>query len=389
MFEISQHTLGILGGGQLGKMLLEVANRWNLETIILDPSLDCPCRNLTGHFQQGDFRDYQTVLEFGKKCTVLTFEIEQVNIDALYELQDKHQVQVYPSPDTLSIIRDKSVQKTFFETHQIPTSPFTSYTYLPQLTTLDTPKFWKKNTMGYDGYGVKKITRVTDLEGLPDSPCLLEDMVSIKRELSVIVCRDTNGILKTYPPVEMIFDPTSNQVTLVTTLIHDSQTHILEKALDVAKRVSNIISHVGLLAVELFQTTQDEIIVNELAPRPHNSGHLTLSYNVSQFEQHLRAILGFPLVDPIFNRSAVMLNINGRLYDNLIRSEYLKSILGLFTNYEVSLYLYGKKVSRTNRKMGHLTILPQHQNTTTTTDTTSMECLLEQVNRLKKLLSNN
>ena len=354
--EHKDFIVGVLGGGQLGRMLLEPAYRWGLQTKILDPDPDCPCRHITHDYHQGDFRDYQTVVDFGKKCNVVTIEIEQVNIKALYTLQKVHNIQVYPHPQTLEIIQDKNRQKEFFNRRQFPTSEYSYYPRRPDITTIQQlvyPLFWKRTTMGYDGYGVKKITNPDDFTDLPDVPCILEKVVPIKRELSVIVCCSASGESRAYPPVEMVFDPDTNQVEYVTTLLHERDNPVLKKAVQVATGVSTLIGHVGLLAVELFQTTGDTILVNELAPRPHNSGHLTQTQPTSQFEQHLRAILDYPLGDPSFTQTSVMLNINGRLYDKIISDRWKGEILG---TRGLHLQLYGKSTVRPNRKMGHLTL---------------------------------
>ena len=381
---MSTLTLGILGGGQLGQMLLEVANRWSIETRVLDPSDQCSCRHLTPYFQQGDFSDYETVIQFGKLCDIITIEIEHVNVKALYSLRDNHHIKVYPEPEVLETIQNKTLQKKFFVSKGIPTSPFVSFIKRP--SSITKPCFWKQATMGYDGYGVKRLESASDLRNIPDTDCILEDPVQIKRELSVIVCRKKNNSTTTndslpdvvsYPPVEMIFNSDSNQVEYVYTIDDHKSDTVLAKATSIALDVSEQLGHTGLLAVELFQTIDDNILVNELAPRPHNSGHLTLSQPVSQFEQHLRAIMDYPLAPPLFTNSSVMINLVGSQgHDGPVKYQGFDCALEIPG---VEIYLYGKKTTRPNRKMGHV-VMTRHRGETT-------RMLLERAKKLKNTLT--
>ena len=248
------------------------------------------------------------------------------------------------------------------------------------------PFVWKTESMGYDGYGVKRLESASDLRNIPDTDCILEDPVQIKRELSVIVCRKKNNSTTTndslpdvvsYPPVEMIFNSDSNQVEYVYTIDDHKSDTVLAKATSIALDVSEQLGHTGLLAVELFQTIDDNILVNELAPRPHNSGHLTLSQPVSQFEQHLRAIMDYPLAPPLFTNSSVMINLVGSQgHDGPVKYQGFDCALDIPG---VEIYLYGKKTSRPNRKMGHV-VMTRHRGETT-------RMLLERAKKLKNTLT--
>ena len=292
----SNFTLGILGGGQLGKMMLYETRKFDITTHVLDPSLEAPCRIACDHFTQGDLMDYDTVYTFGKKVDILTFEIEGVNIEAL-EALEKEGKKVYPSSKTLRNIQDKGVQKKFYDTHKIPTAPFSVFETIAKVKKavasgeLKLPFVWKSCTGGYDGKGVQVIKNSQTLDVLPDCPCITEDLVAFKNELAVIVVRNPSAQVKTYPVVEMEFHPQANQVEYVIcpARIDDK---VAAKARSIAIQVSKAFEHVGLLAVEMFQTNDDQIIVNEVAPRPHNSGHYSIEASyTNQFEQHIRAIL--------------------------------------------------------------------------------------------------
>lgn len=356
----SEFVLGILGGGQLGKMLLYETRKFDIQTRVLDPSPDAPSRLACNAFFQGDLMDYDTVMDFGRKADVLTFEIEAVNIDALEQLE-KEGVKVYPSPATLKKIQDKSVQKAFFEQHDIPTARFEKYESAKALLKAvqenrrNLPFVWKSTTGGYDGRGVAVIKDLRAVENLPDGVCIAEDLIPFKNELAVIVTRNPSGEVETFPVVEMEFHPEANQVEYVIcpARIDDK---VSEKARNLAKRVSEAYQHVGLLAVEMFQTKDDEILVNEVAPRPHNSGHYSIEAAfTNQFEQHLRAILDLPLGNTESKASGVMVNLVGAegytgnaVYENIAEIMKLKG---------VTPHIYGKKITRPFRKMGHVTIV--------------------------------
>ena len=356
----STAKLGILGGGQLGKMLLYTTRKWDITTHVLDPSQSAPAKLACDHFSQGDFKDYQTVYDFGKHLDVITIEIEHVNTEALRQLE-KEGVQVYPSAATLELIQNKGVQKDFYQQNQIPTSKHQRFeniaVLLQALETgkLNYPFVWKAALMGYDGNGVSIIRSKQDIDQLNDQECIAEELVPFTHELAVIVARSAKGEMKTYPVVEMEFHPEANQVEYVLCPARISES-IKKKATEIAIKTAEAFSHVGLLAVELFLTEEGEIMVNEVAPRAHNSGHLTIETSLTdQFEQHIRAVLGLPLGSTNATVAGVMVNLvgaeghTGQVHYNNI--EQALSIEG------VTPHIYGKKDTRPFRKMGHVTIV--------------------------------
>lgn len=356
----SNFKLGILGGGQLGKMLLYNTRKFDISTCVLDPNSESPSKLACDEFVQGDLMDYQTVYNFGKKVDTLTLEIENVNIEALKTLE-KEGVRVYPSSKTLDKIQNKATQKLFYIDNNLPTAPFKRFAFTEEIyssidnNSITFPFVWKSAQFGYDGNGVKVIRSQDDLAGLPNVECIAEDLVAFKNELAVIVSRNIQGEIKAYPVVEMEFHPEANQVeyVLCPARISDEITH---KAKQVALRASAAFDHVGLLAVELFLTKNDEILINEVAPRPHNSGHQTIEASyTSQFEQHIRAILGLPLGSTKNKLNSVMVNLVGEeahhgdvIYKNI---EELMEMDG------VTPHIYGKKQTRPFRKMGHVTVI--------------------------------
>ena len=356
----SEFTLGILGGGQLGKMLLYETRKFDIKTSVLDPSNEAPCKIACDYFEIGDLMDFDTVYNFGKKVDVLTFEIELVNIEALEKLENEGII-VYPSSKTLRNINDKITQKQFYQTHQIPTSPFQIFNSKNNLLQaisnqdLSFPFVWKQSKGGYDGMGVSIIRKKEDLDKLRNVPCIAEQLITFKNELAVIVTRNPKGEIKTYPVVEMEFHPEANQVEYVICPARIDN-KVAEKARAIAVKVSKAFEHVGLLAVELFQTEDDEIMVNEVAPRPHNSGHYSIEGSVTnQFEQHLRAILNLPLGETNSKIAAIMVNLVGEEgYTGNVQYKNMENILNLEG---VSPHIYGKKQTRPFRKMGHVTIV--------------------------------
>jgi 5-(carboxyamino)imidazole ribonucleotide synthase len=356
----SDFKLGILGGGQLGKMLLFDTRKFDIQTYVLDPSDEAPCKIACDQFFKGDLMDFDTVYNFGKKVDVLTFEIELVNLDALVKLENEG-LKVYPSPKTLKLIQNKGIQKTFYSEHNIPTADFKRFDNLKSLivdildSKLRMPFVWKCTEFGYDGNGVKVIRQISDLDHLPNVECIAEDMVPFKNELAVIVCRNPSGEIRTYPVVEMEFHPEANQVEYVIcpARIDDK---VAEKARAIALQVSEKFNHVGLLAVEMFQTEDDEILINEVAPRPHNSGHYSIEASyTSQFENHLRAILDLPLGNTESKVAGIMVNLVGEEgYSGNVVYENIEKILGWNG---VTPHIYGKKQTRPFRKMGHVTIV--------------------------------
>ncbi|TDD75862.1 5-(carboxyamino)imidazole ribonucleotide synthase [Flavobacterium caseinilyticum] len=356
----SDFKLGILGGGQLGKMLLFDTRKFDIQTYVLDPSDEAPCKIACDQFFKGDLMDFETVYNFGKKVDVLTFEIELVNLEALVKLEEEG-LKVYPSPKTLKLIQNKGIQKDFYIQNTIPTANYKRFDDLKSLVVsiLDSktklPFVWKCTEFGYDGNGVKVIRQISDLENLANVECIAEEMVPFKNELAVIVCRNPSGEIKTYPVVEMEFHPEANQVEYVIcpARIDDK---VAEKARGIALKVSEKFNHVGLLAVEMFQTDDDEILVNEVAPRPHNSGHYSIEASyTSQFENHLRAILDLPLGNTDSKVSGIMVNLVGAEgFSGNVIYENIEKILGWNG---VTPHIYGKKQTRPFRKMGHVTIV--------------------------------
>jgi len=361
----SDFKLGILGGGQLGKMLLSDTRKFDIQTYVLDPSDEAPCKIACNQFFKGDLMDFETVYNFGKLVDVLTFEIELVNLEALVKLEDEG-LKVYPSPKTLKLIQNKGIQKDFYIQHTIPTANYKRFPNLKSVVVdildskLKLPFVWKCTEFGYDGNGVKVIREISDLDNLANVECIAEEMVPFKNELAVIVCRNPSGDMKTYPVVEMEFHPEANQVEYVIcpARIDDK---VAEKARAIALNVSEKFNHVGLLAVEMFQTEDDEILINEVAPRPHNSGHYSIEASyTSQFENHLRAILDLPLGNTDSKVAGIMVNLVGEEgFSGDVIYENIEKILGWDG---VTPHIYGKKQTRPFRKMGHVTIVNEDIN---------------------------
>jgi 5-(carboxyamino)imidazole ribonucleotide synthase len=357
----SDFKLGILGGGQLGKMMLYDTRKFDIQTFVLDSSHEAPCKIACNKFFQGNLMDFDTVYYFGKQVDVLTFEIELVNLDALEKLESEG-VKVFPSPKTLRLIQNKGIQKDFYSNNNIPTAAYKRFENLKSLIeesqNLKLPFVWKCTEFGYDGMGVKIIRTLSDLDNLPNVECISEEMIPFKNELSVIVCRNVSGEIKTYPVVEMEFHPEANQVEYVIcpARIDDK---VAEKARAIALNVSEKFNHVGLLAVEMFQTIDDEIIVNEVAPRPHNSGHHTIEASyTSQFENHIRAILDLPLGNTDSKVAGIMVNLVGAEgFSGDVVYENIETIMGWNG---VTPHIYGKKETRPFRKMGHVTIVNEN-----------------------------
>ena len=357
---ILNKKIGIIGGGQLGKMILDETNKMGIPVSILDPSIDSPCSNLSHNFIQGDFKDYDTILNFGLKHDIISYEIEHINVDALDELT-RRGVKVLPSPKILRIIQDKNKQKLFFKKNNFPTSNFTYFKSKNELrdfhkkNNINFPCVWKKTKFGYDGFGVKILKGENDFLDLPDCEMIIEDLVVFKKELSVIVAINEDGKLKTYEAVEMEFNPNSNQVEFVISPANVSE-EININAKKIASELAKKINLVGLLAVEMFLTSDKKILINEIAPRPHNSGHFSIdACSTSQFKQHINSIMNYELGETSHEKCAIMINLvgeenhNGKVkYENI---DFIKN------QNDVFIHLYGKKITRPNRKMGHVTVI--------------------------------
>jgi 5-(carboxyamino)imidazole ribonucleotide synthase len=352
----SNFKLGVLGGGQLGKMLLTETQKFDIYTSILDAAEDAPCAQICNEFHQGSLMDFDTVYNFGKKVNLLTIEIEHVNTEALLKLEEEG-LEIYPQPNVLKIIQHKGKQKDFFVANNIPTSPHKRFSSLSELTkeTLKYPFVWKSSQFGYDGTGVKIVKNEQDLNSLADTDCIIEELIPFKNELAVIVARNKNGEIKTYPVVEMEFHPEANQVEYVICPARISD-EVASKARNIALKVAESFQHIGLLAVELFQTIDDEIIVNEVAPRTHNSGHYSIEASyTSQFEQHLRSILNLPLGNTDSKVAGIMVNLVGEVgFSGEVVYENMEEILKMDG---VTPHIYGKKQTRPFRKMGHVTVV--------------------------------
>ena len=356
----SQHKVGILGGGQLGKMLLYNTRKFDIHTCVLDPNPEAPSKIACNAFFVGDLMDYDTVFEFGKNVDTLTIEIENVNVDALSALE-KEGVKVYPSAETLATIQNKAKQKLFYVDHELPTAEFTRYAYIEELKRAvehkvqALPFVWKSAQFGYDGKGVKIVRKSSDLDELPNVECIAEALVPFKKELAVTVARTPNGEVGVYPVVEMEFHPEANQVEYVLCPARIPE-NLAKKAELVALKTAAAFHHVGLLAVELFLTENDDILINEVAPRPHNSGHQTIEASyTSQFEQHIRAILNLPLGETKNKVSGVMVNLVG---EEGHQGEVVYKNIGEILKLDgVTPHIYGKKETRPFRKMGHVTIV--------------------------------
>lgn len=361
----SDFKLGILGGGQLGKMLLYNTRKFDIYTCVLEASEEAPCKIACDEFHLGNLMDYDAVYNFGKQVDVLTIEIENVNVDAL-EALEKEGVKVYPASKTLRTIQNKAKQKLFYVDNELPTAPFSRFAYLSEIEDaianggLELPFVWKAAQFGYDGNGVKVVRKLSDLENLPKGECIAEELVPFKNELAVIVARNASRETKTFPVVEMEFHPEANQVEYVICPARISD-DVAKKAREVALNVSKAFNHVGLLAVEMFQTKDDQILINEVAPRPHNSGHQTIEASyTSQFEQHLRAILDLPLGRTDSKVGGVMVNLVGA--EGYTGNVVYENIENIMTMDGVTPHIYGKKQTRPFRKMGHVTIVNEDLN---------------------------
>lgn len=366
IFSNPQFKLGILGGGQLGKMLLYDTRRLDIYTKVLDPSPDAPCSLSANEFVVGSLTDFDTVYQFGKGLDALTIEIEHVNLDAL-EALEKEGVVVHPAPKVLRQIQSKVAQKQFFKNHQLPTAAFVSFDGLADLKAAiaagsrSFPFVWKIARGGYDGFGVQVVRTAADLEKLTDGPCIAEELVPFEMELGVVVCRNADGQSVAFPTVEMAFHPVANQVEFVVCPARITPT-IGQAAEQLAQKVAAAFGVCGLLAVELFLTKTGEILVNEVAPRPHNSGHLTIeACYTSQFEQHIRGVLNWPLGSTQLKTAAVMANLVGAEgHSGAVMYQGYHDLMALEG---VNIHIYGKSHTRPFRKMGHVTTI--HQNLST------------------------
>lgn len=347
--------LGVLGGGQLGRMLQQEAVNLDIKIAALDPNPEAPCHQIVSSFTVGDFNDRDAVVAFGKNCDVITVEIEHVSIEGLHELVRLGK-KVYPQPGMLEVVQDKGLQKEFYRKHDIPTAPYRLLKNKEDLKeNIDfLPAAQKLRKGGYDGKGVFIIKSEKDIKDGFDEPSVLEKFVDFEKELSVIAARNEKGQVTIFPAVELVFNPKANLVELLFAPAKISKA-IEERAATIAKKTIEAFNLVGILAVELFLTKDGDILVNEVAPRPHNSGHHTIEANVtSQYAQHLRAILGLPLGKTDLIRPAAMVNLLGEEgHSGPVRYEGLEEAMAIPGVY---VHLYGKTETKPFRKMGHVTI---------------------------------
>ena len=370
----SNLILGILGGGQLGRMLIQSAINYNQDIHILDPDPNAPCKDIAQQFHTGSLKDFDTVYAFGQGCDVITVEIEAVNTDALQKLSEEGK-KVFPQPHILKLIQDKREQKQFYQQHGIPTADFVltenkadvlaKREFLPAVN--------KLGKEGYDGRGVQILRSESDLDSAFDAPGLLEKLIDFDKEIAVTVARNETGELIAYPAVECAFHPTANLVEFLFAPAQISP-EIELKAQEIAKEVILKLDMVGILAVELFVTKSGDVLVNEIAPRPHNSGHHTIEANfTSQFEQHLRSVMNWPLGNPDLRCPAAMINLLGE--DGFSGPAIVEGKQEALAEKGVYIHLYGKKLTKPFRKMGHVTILDEN-----------IETLKAKANRIKEII---
>lgn len=351
-----QKTLGILGGGQLGRMVIQSAISYNIDIHILDPDPNAPCKSICQKFVKGSLNDFETVYAFGQDCDIITIEIENVNTEALQKLADEGK-EVFPQPHIIKMIQDKRLQKQFYKEKGIPTADFIltenkadvirNASFLPAVN--------KLGREGYDGRGVQILRNDGDLEKAFEAPGLLEKLIEFDKEIAVIVAKNKNGETVAFPAVECAFHPTAN---LVEFLFSPAQVtdDIEQKAKKIAIQVIEELGMIGILAVEMFVTKSGEILVNEIAPRPHNSGHHTIEANfTSQFEQHFRAVMDMPLGNTDTRSPAAMVNLLGE--EGFAGDAYVEGLDEAMSQKGVYVHLYGKKTTKPFRKMGHVTIL--------------------------------
>jgi 5-(carboxyamino)imidazole ribonucleotide synthase len=354
--QTNSRILGVLGGGQLGRMLIQSAINYNQDIHILDPDPDAPCKDFAQEFTVGSLKDFDTVYAFGKKCDVITVEIESVNTEALERLEREGKL-VYPQPNILRLIQDKRAQKEFYKANEIPTADFILTENKAEVIQNSDflPAVNKLGKDGYDGRGVQVLRLADDLDKAFDAPGLLEKWIDFEKEIAVTVARNANGDLAVYPSVECAFHPTANLVEFLFAPA-DVTDEIEKKACEIAKQIILKLNMVGILAVEMFVTKEGDILVNEVAPRPHNSGHHSIEANfTSQFEQHLRAVMNWSLGNTELRCPAAMINLLGE--EGFTGPVVVEGKDEVMSEKGVYIHLYGKKITKPFRKMGHVTLL--------------------------------
>ena len=375
----NQQTIGIIGGGQLGKMLMESSRPWNFNYHILESSKDCPAGHLAEKVIEGSLHDAKKIKELAQDADVLTFEIENINSDTLLELEEQGKI-IIPSPKALQIIQDKGVQKQFYSQHQIKTAPYYIINQESDwdfaLNNISGEKLAVKLCQGgYDGKGVAIANRVDIEKGIYpfDTPCMVEKFVPNVREIAIIVAQDQQGNITEFPEVEMFFNPVSNLVEFLFSPSRFS-TEVIEAAKKQAHNVVQALRSPGLFAVEIFVDQNNQIWVNETAPRPHNSGHHTIEgCYTSQYEQLNRILAGYPLGDTSLVKPSAMINITGP--EGFSGAYSLDNLDELLQTKGVYVHLYKKAESKPHRKLGHVTVMAD-----------DLESLLSKAEKVKSLI---
>ena len=348
--------IGVLGGGQLGRMFIQNALNYNLLVSVLDPDAMCPCSNIAHSFFLGDITDYSTVLEFGKSVDLVTIEIENVNCEALFELERLGKA-VFPQASVIQMIQDKGLQKQFYVDNNFPTSDFKFIEMISDLGTLSDewfPSFQKMRKGGYDGKGVIQLKNKAQIEGAFETPSIIEKKVKVEIEFAIITASNGKEI-KAFPAVDMLFHEEANLVEFLTAP-SAIENRILVEAEKLAIEITQKLGIRGLLAIEFFLDEEGNILVNEIAPRPHNSGHHTIEANkTSQYDQFLRAIMGWPLGDTSALMASVMVNLLGE--EGFVGDALYEGMENVLNLNGVNIHLYGKKITKPYRKMGHVTIV--------------------------------
>lgn len=366
--------VGILGGGQLGRMLLQAAANYTVQTFVMESDPNCPAAHLCHHFVEGDIRNFEDVYQFGKNLDALTIEIESVNEDALERLELEG-VKIYPRPSTLRILKNKIAQKEFYRNQQIPSSDFVTTQTRAELNQYLSflPAVHKIASGGYDGRGVEILRKQTDLPRAFDAPAVLEKMVDIAQEISIIIAVGNKGNIAIYPPVDMVFD---NRLNLLNYQVSPAilKDQVLWKAEAIAMAVVKGLDSAGIFAIELFVDRNGDVFVNETAPRVHNSGHHTIEANYSsQFDMLWRIILSYPLGNTEHIIPASIVNLLGE--PNYMGAAVYSGLEEVLEMDNVFVHLYGKTETKPGRKMGHITILSKdHQE------------LVHKANRIKNIL---
>lgn len=367
--------IGILGGGQLGRMLLQAAANYPVETYVLENNSECPAAHLCHHFTEGDITNFDAVYNFGKGLDAVTIEIENVNVDALDKLESEG-VKVYPKPSVIKIIRNKIFQKQYYADNNIPSAEFKIIRNRTEMAEFEylLPAMYKMAEGGYDGKGVQEIKSTEEITNMFAGPGVLEKKVSIHQEIALMIAVNEEGETALFPPVEMIFDPALNLLDFQLCPA-DLNTQTLYKVEVIALAVVKNFKSPGIFAVEMFVDKNGEVLVNETAPRVHNSGHHTIeAHYCSQFDMLWRIILGYPLGNTQAILPSMMINIIGEKgFKGEVKYEGLNEVLKIENAF---VHLYGKKETRPGRKMGHITLMSADK-----------QDLISQSGKLKKMIS--